>query len=119
MLVFFQTEQKALVKPTAKKHPSMVPTRKEVQEAEAGDMELKDPAGPLYSVQLAALEDNVREDPCPVVALGAFQAGLDIIESFIWEKSKLGYDTPLEEDAAQNLLTEVICNEHHLPTCLK
>ena len=114
-----QAEWKALVKPTAKKHPSLVPTRGDVHEAEAEDMELKELAGLLYSIQLVTLEHYNGDDPCPAVALGASKAWLDIIASFTQEWSQLGYNTPLGEDAAQSLLTEVICDEHHLPTCLK
>ena len=57
---------------------------------EAGDIELKEPAGPLYSIQ-----HHIREYPCPAMALRASQFGLDIIASFTWEQSKIGYDNHL------------------------
>ena len=71
-----------------------MPTWEEVQEAEAGDMELKEPAGPHYSIQPAAKEHHIGEDPFPAMALRTFQAGMDFIASFTQEWSLLGYKTP-------------------------
>ena len=65
----------------------MMPALEDVHQVEAGETELKEPAGPLYSVQLATLEHDIREDPCPAKALEASQAEPDIIATFTQEQN--------------------------------